>query len=121
MIDLIPVPGGLGFTEVALFHRPSRTLVLADLVQNFELPRLPVALRPLARLLGNTAPFGRAPAHLRAVVSAVGKRAQDAASHLVSLRPERVVFAHGHLFEGSDAAGALVRSLSWLLPKEERV
>ena len=121
MLELIPVPGGLGFTEVALFHRPSRTLVLADLVQNFELARLPAPLRPLARLLGNAAPSGRAPAHLRALVSAGGKQAQQAASRLVALHPERVVFAHGHLFEGGDAAGALVRSLSWLLPKEQRV
>ena len=31
-IDLCVVPGGFGFHEVAMFHRPSRTLVLTDLV-----------------------------------------------------------------------------------------
>ncbi len=119
MLDLIPVPGALGFTEVAVFHRPSRTLILADLVQNFEPQRLPAPLRPLARLLGNTAPGCHAPAHLRAVMRAGGREAQRAAAHLVQLRPERVVFAHGRMFEG-DAAAELTRSLAWLLPKEDR-
>ena len=112
-----PVPGALGFTEVAVFHRPSRTLVLADLVQNFEPRRLPALLRPLARLAGNSAPNGRAPTHVRAIVRAGGRAAQQAAARLVALRPDHVVFAHGLPFEG-DAAGALARSLAWLLPKE---
>ena len=120
MLDLIEVPGALGFAEFALFHRPSRTLMLADLVQNFEPKRLPALLRPLARLAGNTAPNGRAPAHLRAIVRAGGKAAQQAAERLVALRPERVVFAHGRMFDDG-AAGALQTSLSWLLPKEKTV
>ncbi len=117
-LDLIPVPGALGFTEIGVFHQPSRTLVLADLVQNFEPQRLPALLRPLARLAGNSAPNGRAPAHLRAIVRAGGQRAQQAAARLVALHPDRLVFAHGLLIEG-DAAGALARSLAWLLPKEQ--
>ncbi len=119
MLEFIPVPGALGFTEVAVFHRPSRTLILADLVQNFEPQRLPGVLRPVARLLGNTFPGGRAPAHLRAVVRAGGSPAQQAAARLVALHADRVVFAHGRMVE-QGAANALARSLSWLLPKELR-
>ncbi len=113
-IDLVTVPGGLGFREVALFHVPSRTLVLADLVQNLERQRLPAPLRPLARLAGNLAPDGRAPAHLRLLVRLNGG-ARKAAERLLSLHPERVLFAHGLPFEG-DAAAQLRRSLRWLLP-----
>ncbi len=117
VLDLVPVPGALGFVEIAVFHRPSRTLVLTDLVQNFEPTRLPALLRPLARLAGNTAPNGRAPAYLRAIIRAGGRPAQDAAAHLVQLHPERVVFSHGRMFE-TNAADALARSLEWLLPKD---
>ncbi len=113
-IELVTVPGGLGFREVALFHVPSRTLVLADLVQNLERQRLPALLRPLARLAGNTAPDGRAPAHLRALVRLNGG-AQKAAERLLALRPDRVLFAHGLPFEG-DATAELRRSLRWLVP-----
>ena len=58
-IELVSVPGAAGFMEVAVFHRPSKTLILTDIVQNFEPERLPVLIRPVARLLGITAPVGR--------------------------------------------------------------
>ena len=115
VVDLVTVPGGLGFTEVAFFHRPSATLVLTDLVQNFEPLRLPPLLRPLARLAGNTAPEGRAPAHLRAIINLNRPAASQAAARLVALRPARVIFAHGRPFEHG-AADALQRSLAWLTP-----
>ena len=105
-LDLVPVPGALGFTEIAVFHRPSRTLVLTDLVLNLEPQRLPALLRPLVRLLGSMAPRGRAPAHVRTIMRAGGEAAQQAAARLVQLRPERLVFAHGRLFDG-DADGGI--------------
>ncbi|WP_426958704.1 DUF4336 domain-containing protein [Muricoccus radiodurans] len=112
-MEMVTVPGGLGFHECALFHRPSRTLVLTDLVLNLEPTKLPGLLRPMARLLGITAPDGRAPPYLRAVVKMRRAEAAEAASRLIALRPDRVIFAHGRPFEG-DATGALRRSLRWL-------
>jgi hypothetical protein len=118
VLEPIPVPGGMGFVEFALYHQPSRTLVLTDLVLNLELRREPLAMRGLIRLLGAAAPAGRAPAHVRALFRAGGPEARRAAARLVALQPARVVMAHGSIFEG-DAPDALRRSLSWLLPKEE--
>ena len=37
------VPGGAGFREVAFLHKPSRTVILTDLVQNLEPEKLPPA------------------------------------------------------------------------------
>ena len=113
-ITLVTVPGGLGFLEVALFHGPSRTLVLTDLVLNLEAQKLPAAIRPLARLLGVVAPDGMPAAYLRAVIKLRRASAARAAQRLLDLRPERVVFAHGAWFE-QDATAALRRSLRWLL------
>ncbi|MEE7478134.1 hypothetical protein MHIMP23_18005 [Methylobacterium hispanicum] len=64
----VVVPGALGFREVAFFHDVSRSLILTDLVLNLEPGRLPAWMRPLARLVGITAPDGRAPAYLRGAV-----------------------------------------------------
>ncbi len=113
-IALVTVPGGLGFLEVALFHQPSRTLVLTDLVLNLEPHKLPAALRPLARLLGTTAPDGMPATYLRAVIKLRRASAARAAQRLLDLRPERVVFAHGSWFE-QDGTAALRHSLRWLL------
>ena len=113
-IALVTVPGGLGFREVALFHEPSRTLVLTDLVLNLDAPKLPAALRPVARLLGVTAPDGLPPPYLRAVIKLRRASAARAARRLLDLGPERVVFAHGAWFE-RDGTAALRHSLRWLL------
>ena len=113
-VALHTVPGGLGFREVALFHRPSRTLVLTDLVLNLESSKLPRLLRPLARLSGATAPDGMPPPYLRAAIKLRRRAAAAAARILIALRPDRVVFAHGRWFD-TDGAAALARSLRWLL------
>ena len=113
-LEQIQVPGMGGFREVCLFHRESRTLILTDLVQNLEGRKLPIVLRPFAALAGVSAPDGRAPIYLRAIVKAEGDAARAAARRLVALKPERVIFTHGSWFE-RDAAARLERSLRWLL------
>jgi len=113
-IELVPVPGGAGFIEIAMFHRPSETLVLADLVLNLEAPKVPLPLRPLTWALGVMAPEGMPPAYLRAVVRGRQAEAARAAEQLVALRPERVIFAHGRWFE-HDGAARLRHSFRWLL------
>ena len=42
------IPGAAGFREVTLFHRPSRTLLLTDLVVNLEAGKLPLHARAFA-------------------------------------------------------------------------
>ncbi|MEF2554368.1 DUF4336 domain-containing protein [Aurantimonas sp. A2-1-M11] len=114
--EIIPiiVPGIGGFAEVALYHQPSRTLVLVDLVQNLEVEKLPSSSRIPARLAGVTAPHGRAPIYLRAIVKAKGHDAKTAGRRLAALEPDRVIFSHGAWFE-QDGAAHLRRSLGWLL------
>lgn len=113
-IDQVIVPGGAGFNEVVLLHKPSRTVVMTDLVVNLEAAKLPVPVRPAARLLGVVAPNGKAPAYLRFIVRRKREEAGAAARRIVEWRPSRVVFAHGRWFD-RDAAAALRRSLGWLL------
>ena len=101
------------FAEVALFHKPSRTLVLTDLVQNIRSTELPAGSRAVIDALGAAAPEGRAPIYLRLVVKLGGRAAALAGARLVGLAPERVVFAHGEWFQ-SDATRRLRHSLQWL-------
>jgi hypothetical protein len=113
-IEQAIVPGAAGFREVAFFHRPSRTLILTDLVVNLEAEKLPLAARAFAWATGTLAPNGRAPAYLRLIVKRRGAAAKTAASELVALAPERVIFAHGRWFD-RDGTAQLRRSLAWLL------
>lgn len=113
-LQQVVVPGGLGFREVAFFHRPTSTLVLTDLVLNLEPEKVPALMRPLLRLAGMTAPNGQPPPYLRLVIKMRRREAAEVATRLLNLKPERVVFAHGKWFE-RDAATALRRSLRWLV------
>jgi short-subunit dehydrogenase len=106
------------FAECALFHVPSRTLVLTDVVQNIDPAVLPPPVRAIGRLLGNVKPHAMAPAYLRMLLRLGGRSFETAAARLVSLSPARVVFAHGDWFEkrGTDQ---LRRSLRWVLRSHE--
>ncbi|WP_191057682.1 DUF4336 domain-containing protein [Geminicoccus harenae] len=112
-IEQVVVPGGGGFTEVALFHRKSRTLLLTDLVVNVETEKLPAPMRLGTHLVGSAAPDGQAPIYLRLVINMKRSQAAPAARRLIDLAPERVIFSHGRWFE-RDGTLALARSLRWL-------
>lgn len=90
---------GPGFCEAFLFHQPSRTLVLADLVQNMEPARLPPVSAAVARLARATA-AGPA-AHIRLILTLGGRRSREDVRRMVALEPEKVVFAHGRWFAGN--------------------
>jgi hypothetical protein len=113
-LEHVVVPGAADYREAALFHRPSRTLVLTDLVVNLERERLPLLARIGVRLAGSLAPDGKAPIHVRLLVKMGGARARAAAERLLGFGPERVIFAHGTWFK-RDAEARLRRSLRWLV------
>jgi short-subunit dehydrogenase len=106
-----------GYTECALLHLPSRTLVLTDIIQNIEPANLPPLARAIGSLLGNTKPHAMAPAYLRMLLKLGGRSFARAAARLISFSPERVIFAHGEWFENSGAQ-RLQRSLRWALPND---
>ncbi|MCA1514044.1 SDR family oxidoreductase [Bradyrhizobium sp. NBAIM01] len=105
------------FSEVELFDRRSRTLVLTDIVQNLDPHHLSASNTAAASLLGIAKPDGKAPVYLRLLLRLGGRSARAAGERLVKLAPERVIFAHGDWFETQGTA-RLRRSLRWLLPAD---
>jgi hypothetical protein len=108
VFEQVVVPGAGGFREVAFFHRPTRTLLLTDLLVNLEPQKLPPATRLFAKVNGMLAPNGGPPAYLRLMLRLKGAEAKAALARVVAWAPERVVIAHGRWFE-RDGAG-VVRS-----------
>ncbi|MGG5823747.1 DUF4336 domain-containing protein [Falsiroseomonas sp. HW251] len=104
-----------GFAEVAFLHRPTRTLILTDTVQAMEPARLTTAMRFFARLSGSTGKGG-APFYLRWAMRWGGHRTANRAviERLVAWQPERVIFAHGTIFE-EDATARLKQAFAWAL------
>lgn len=111
-LETIAIAGAPGISECALFHRPSRALVVTDLLFHVRRPRgffTPWVLW----LVG--APAGTL-GQSRAWRFATKDRAAAAASAraLVDLRPERLVLAHGEPIT-DEVPASLERALAWML------
>lgn len=105
---------GRYMTEFDFFHRPSRTLILADLIENFEPDKLSIGMRLLARLGGCLAPDGGMPRDLRATFSNEKTELRKAIETMIGWNPERIIVAHGRWYE-SHGASELKRAFRWLL------
>ncbi len=94
----LPVEGGY-MTEFVFFHIRSRTLILADLIENFEREKLPARwMRWLTRLGGVQHPGGGMPADLRVTFLRHRAELRRAVETMLSWHPERIVLAHGRWY-----------------------
>jgi hypothetical protein len=114
-IATLPLPGGY-VSEVVFFHRPSRTLLLTDLIVNLEPEKTSwLLLRLLAWVGGVSPPHGGISRDLRANYTRHHKRELRAAAEtMLAWNPERIVFAHGRWFP-EHGADELQRAFAWLL------
>lgn len=111
--DQVVVTGRI-VTEAVFFHRASRTVVLSDLIENFEASR--IASRPLRWLLrtaGCLDPDGKAPIDMR--WSFVGRHAmlRAAVERMLAWDPEHVILAHGRWYD-RDGRAELERAFRWV-------
>jgi len=114
-IATLPIVGSY-MTEVEFFHRESCTLILTDLIENFEPQKVGAwFMRLLMRIGGVSAPHGGLTRDLRLTFTWRHKRELRAAVQtMLAWNPERIIFAHGRWYEANGAA-ELRRAFRWLL------
>jgi hypothetical protein len=114
--DIATLPVASRFmTEIAFFHRFSRTLILTDLIENFEPHKLGSAvMRWLTRLGGVQDPHGAMPRDMRLTFAGRRPALRAAVEKMISWTPERIVLAHGRWYE-SNGTAELRRAFRWLL------
>lgn len=112
-IELVVMPGNRITTEVVCFHRPSRTAIFTDLLQQFP-PGWFKGWRGLvARLDLMVADEASVPRKFRVAFS--DKRAARAAlERILAWHPEKVLMAHGRPVS-ADGEAVLRRAFGWLL------
>jgi hypothetical protein len=106
------VEGSSQHREWVFFHRASATLVLTDLIENFEARALPWWARPLARWAGVLAPDGKAPIDMRWTFRRGRNRLRAAVAEMIAWKPRTIIVAHGRCFQG-DGAAELRRAFRW--------
>jgi hypothetical protein len=113
-IGQIAVEGGY-FREWVFFHPRSRTLILTDLIENFEMSRVrSSAYRLLLRLGGVADPNGKAPYDMQLSFRRHRAAVKAAAEQMIAWNPERVIIAHGRWY-AENGAGELRRAFRWAL------
>ena len=114
IVDQAIVRGDM-LTEVVFFHRPSRTLVLTDLIENFEPRRVHSWLyRLMMRLFGAADPDGKAPFDMQLTFWRHRKAVRAAVERIIAWEPERILIAHGRWYE-SNGTAELRRAFRWVL------
>ena len=112
-IDQLLFRGSRVMQEFVFLHRASGTLILADLIENFEGERLPMAMRWMARLGGVIDPDGKAPLDMRLTYLGHKDEARACLARMLAWQPQRVILAHGRCYL-DNAPAELARAFRWL-------
>lgn len=114
VFDQCLFPGDL-LTEVDFLHRPSGTLILTDIIENFEPARVrnPL-LRWTVKAFGAADPDGKAPFDMQWSFRGHRREVRAAAQRLVDWAPGRIILAHGRCYQ-VDATSELRRAFRWAL------
>ncbi len=104
--------GSIAMTEVAFFHRSSRTAILCDLVQRHDPAQMKGLKGMLMRADGLVGEHGSTPREWRASFLRRG-RARAARARVLAWAPERLLIAHGEC-ASENATQILTRALAWM-------
>jgi hypothetical protein len=104
-IATLPIEGSY-MTEVAFFHRASRTLILTDLISNFEPEKVGSLFLGLLTWIGGVSPpHGGVARDLRLSFTLRHKdELRASVKTMLAWKPERVIFAHGRWYDANGTA-----------------
>ncbi len=113
-IEQLIFQGSRVMSEVVFFHQASRTLILADLIENFETEKISsFPLRILIKLAGITDPDGKTPPDFRATFWGNKAQARQSYEKILAWQPEKIILAHGRCYT-EKATAELQRAFRWL-------
>lgn len=112
-IDQLIFAGSRAMDEVVFFHKTSRTLILADLIENFDKGWFTGWRAIVARLIGIVAPNGKAPLDFRLTFTGNKQAARKSLARIRAWQPEKIIIAHGKCFT-ENAMVEIDRAFNWL-------
>jgi len=113
-IDQLIAHGSTIHSEVVFFHKASKTLILTDLIENFEKHKIPFWFKVLAKWAGILDPDGKAPIDMRFSFKNGRAQLKPAVEKMIDWGPEKVILAHGRWYP-ENGVRELKRAFSWVL------
>lgn len=102
------------FKEAIFFHHASRTLIVTDLMQNFEVGRIrSLLIKLLLSAGGATGPNGRPSIEIRQAARGHHRALQSGVQQMIAWHPERIILSHGKCYS-TEAVTEIERAFSWL-------
>ena len=112
-IEMLLVPGRY-LSEAVFYHDGTRTLVITDLIQNYEREKIANPFfRIMTRLSGAVDPDGKMPGDLCATFFMHRKQMAEAVRRMIFWQPQRIIIAHGRWYR-ENAVAELKRAFRWL-------
>ncbi len=103
------------FTETIFFHRTSATLIVTDLLQNFEADRV---VNPVTRLIlkvgGSIGPAGTTSIDIRLPAWRQRSRLRAVLDQLLAWAPRRIILSHGKCYD-ADIEAELRCAFRWAI------
>ncbi|MGR3661039.1 MAG: DUF4336 domain-containing protein, partial [Paracoccaceae bacterium] len=93
------VEGSKVHREVVFFHEASRTLILTDLIENFEAEALPWAFRILVGMAGIVDPDGKMPTDMWMTFRKRKGELRGYVEQMIAWAPNYIVLAHGRCYD----------------------
>ncbi len=115
-LDQMIVRGSKRHSETVFFHRASSTLIVTDLIQNFETSKLPALMRPLVWLTGVDDTDGKMSPNMRMSFSKTPLA--ESIEAMIAWNPQRLILAHGRWYH-ENASGELRRAFRRILRDRE--
>lgn len=112
-VNQMIVPGSKVHEEVVFFHKTSKTLILTDLIENFEPKNVPWWFRPIIRIAGISDPDGQMPRDMRMTFRAGRKQLRGAVETMIGWEPKQIIVAHGRWYD-RDGVAELRRAFRWV-------
>jgi hypothetical protein len=112
-LDQLIFRGSRFMEEVVFFHRRSATLILADLIENFELDKVSQRFHWLLKLGGCADPDGKTPLDLRMTFFGKKEQARSCLKRILQWNSQKVILSHGRWYEHNGTA-ELRRAFRWL-------
>ena len=112
-LDQFVFEGSRFMDEVVFFHPKSSTLILTDLIENFELNKVSQRFGRLLKFVGIVDPDGKTALDLRMTFWGRKEQSRRCLKRMLQWNPEKVILAHGRWYENNGAA-ELRRAFRWL-------
>jgi hypothetical protein len=99
--------------EVIFFHHLSQTLILTDLIENFEKSKINNKMILLMAKIGNVLyPNGRTPIDIQLLFIGHKKELRKCIEKMINWNPIRIILAHGYWYN-NNGTNELKRAMSW--------